>query len=147
MLVIGSGYKLFGNYRIIANITEEHGNIYWKQYSLRTFSKHLRNSRKKKKKKKKLVENKRTLPRPSRELANRYNCDTETVHDKTYNKTCVTSKDFDQPVHPPSMARVLCNPSLDNPVAVESCRRHMRSAKTQIRLRGCAGWSESSLVA
>ena len=25
------------------------------------------------------------------------------AHDKTYNKTCVTSKDSDQPVHSPSM--------------------------------------------
>ena len=25
----------------------------------------------------------------------------EPAHDKTYNKTCVTSKDSDQPVHPP----------------------------------------------
>ena len=43
----------------------------------------------------------------------------ELAHDKTYNKTCVTSKDSDQPVHPPSMARVLIYPSLDSPKAVE----------------------------
>ena len=43
----------------------------------------------------------------------------EQVHDKTYNKTCVTSKDSDQPVHPPSMARVLVYPSLDSLEAVE----------------------------
>ena len=31
----------------------------------------------------------------------------ELAHDKNYNKTCVTSKDSGQPVHPPSMARFL----------------------------------------
>ena len=37
----------------------------------------------------------------------------EPAHDdKTYNKTCVTRKDSQQPVHPPSMARVLVYPSL-----------------------------------
>ena len=29
------------------------------------------------------------------------------AHDKTYHKTCVTSKDSGQPVNPPSIARVL----------------------------------------
>ena len=43
----------------------------------------------------------------------------EPAHDKTCNKTCVTSKDSDQPVHPLSMARILVYPSLDNPEAVE----------------------------
>ena len=38
----------------------------------------------------------------------------EPANDKTYNKTCVTSKDSDQPVHSPSMARVLFYPSLDS---------------------------------
>ena len=38
----------------------------------------------------------------------------EPVHDKTYNKTCVTSKDSYQPVHPPSMAMVRLYPSLDS---------------------------------
>ena len=36
----------------------------------------------------------------------------EPVHNKTYNKTCVTSKD--QPIHPPSMTMVLIYPSLDS---------------------------------
>ena len=46
----------------------------------------------------------------------------EPVHDKTYNKTCVTSKNSDSPVHPPSMTRVLIHPSLDSQEAVEgSC--------------------------
>ena len=49
------------------------------------------------------------------------------VRDKTYNKTCVISKDSDQHVHPPSMTRVLVYPTLDSP----GCSiRHMRSAKT-----------------
>ena len=43
----------------------------------------------------------------------------EPAQDKTYNKTCVTSKDSDQPVYPPCMASVLCHPSLDRPGAVE----------------------------
>ena len=43
----------------------------------------------------------------------------EPAHDKTYNKTCVTSKDSDQPVHTPSMARVITYPSLDSLEAVE----------------------------
>ena len=38
----------------------------------------------------------------------------EPAHDKTYNKTCVTSKDSDQPVHPSSMARVLVHPCKDS---------------------------------
>ena len=43
----------------------------------------------------------------------------EPAHVKTYNKTCVTSKDLDWPVHPSSMARVILHPSLDNLEAVE----------------------------
>ena len=46
-------------------------------------------------------------------------CVNEPAHDKTYNKTCVTGKDSDKPVHPPSMARVLVHPSLDSPEAIE----------------------------
>ena len=43
----------------------------------------------------------------------------EPAHDKTYNKTCKTSKDSDQPVHPTSTARALVHPSLDCPEAEE----------------------------
>ena len=43
----------------------------------------------------------------------------EPTHDKTYNKTCVTNKDSDQPVHPSSLAMVLVYPSLDSLEAVE----------------------------
>ena len=43
----------------------------------------------------------------------------ESAHDKTYIKTCRTSKDSDQPVHSPSMAKVLLYPSLDNTETVE----------------------------
>ena len=39
-------------------------------------------------------------------------------HDKTYSKTCVTSKDSDQPVHLSTMARVLGYPALDSLEAV-----------------------------
>ena len=38
----------------------------------------------------------------------------EPAHDRAYNKTCVTSKDSDQPVHPPSKARVLDYSSLNS---------------------------------
>ena len=38
----------------------------------------------------------------------------EPAHDTTYKKTSVTSKDSGQPVHPPSMSRVLVYPSLDS---------------------------------
>ena len=43
----------------------------------------------------------------------------EPAHDKIYNLTCVTSKDSDQPVYPPSTARALIYPSLDSLEAVE----------------------------
>ena len=43
----------------------------------------------------------------------------EPAHDKKYNKSCVTSEDSDQPVHPPRMARALVYPSSDNLQAVE----------------------------
>ena len=43
----------------------------------------------------------------------------EPAHDNTYSKACVTSKDSDQPVHLPSVARVLVYPSLDSLEAVE----------------------------
>ena len=41
------------------------------------------------------------------------------AHDKTYNKTCVTSKDSDQPVHLPNMTWGLFYPSLDSLESVE----------------------------
>ena len=65
------------------------------------------------------------------------------AHDQTYNNTCVTSKVSDQHVHPLSMARALVYSSLDSQEAVESAY----DQRKLIRLRGCAGWSESSLVA
>ena len=55
----------------------------------------------------------------------------ESAHNKTYNKTCVTSKDSDQPVHPPSMARVLIYSSLASPEVVEG---NTISAETLMRL-------------
>ena len=58
----------------------------------------------------------------------------EPVHDKTYNKTCATSKDSDQPVYPPSMAllRVLGLPSLHSLEAIEDTWDQQRL----IRLHG-----------
>ena len=48
----------------------------------------------------------------------------EPAQDKTYNKICATSKDSDQPVHQPSMARILIYPYLDSLVAVEgTCKQ------------------------
>ena len=41
------------------------------------------------------------------------------AHNKTYNKTCVTSKVSDQPVHLPNKARILSYPTLDGLEAVE----------------------------
>ena len=46
-----------------------------------------------------------------------YNIEPE--HDKTYNNTCVTNKDSDQPVNPSSMARLLVYPSFDSLEAEE----------------------------
>ena len=43
----------------------------------------------------------------------------EPAHDKTYNKTWVASKDSDQPVHPPSVERVLVHSSFNSLEAVE----------------------------
>ena len=44
----------------------------------------------------------------------------EPAQSKTYNKTSVTRKDSNQPVHSHSMARVLVHPPLDSLEAVES---------------------------
>ena len=43
----------------------------------------------------------------------------EPKHDKTYNTTCVTSNESYQPVHPPSIAKVLIYSLLDSSKAVE----------------------------
>ena len=67
----------------------------------------------------------------------------EPAHDGTWNKTCMTSKDSDQPVQQPStsMASVLVYPSLINPEAVEGkCdQRRLRSdcadAQSDLSLR------------
>ena len=46
----------------------------------------------------------------------------DSAHDKTYNKTYVTSKDSDQSVHSPCLTRALVHPSLYSLEAVEfSC--------------------------
>ena len=45
---------------------------------------------------------------------------------KTYNKTCLTSKVSDQPIHPTRMAKVLVHSSLDNSGAVKSIRDQQR---------------------
>ena len=67
----------------------------------------------------------------------------EPVHDKTYIKICVTSKDSDQPVQSPRYGKgsrlSLCQP--------EGCWKHLQSAKTLIRPHGCADRSEFSIVA
>ena len=50
----------------------------------------------------------------------------EPAHDKTYGKTCVTSKDSDQPVYPTNMATVLVQPSLDSREVVEDTCHQQR---------------------
>ena len=61
------------------------------------------------------------------------------MHSKTVNKTCVIIKGSDQPVHQPSMPRVLVYPSFKSLEAAEgTCN--------QRRLGICAVWSESSLI-
>ena len=47
----------------------------------------------------------------------------ESAHGKIFNTTCVTSKDSDPTVQPPSMARVLIYPSLDSLEAAD-CTCH-----------------------
>ena len=49
----------------------------------------------------------------------KWNTYNEPAHDKTYSKTCVASKDSDQTVHPPSMARFLIYLSLDSLAVVD----------------------------
>ena len=56
------------------------------------------------------------------------------AHDKTYNQACMTSKDSDKPVHPPSMARVLFYPSLDSLEAVKVTTISEDSADAQADL-------------
>ena len=65
---------------------------------------------------------------------------------KTYNKTCVTNKDTDQPLHPPSMAMVLVYASLDS--QARGCKRHIRSAKTPADAQSALSlrWSHKSYV-
>ena len=76
----------------------------------------------------------------------------EPVQDKTYKKTCVTSKD--QPVNPPGMARFLIYPSFDSQEAVkDTCHQprlwsdcmdkqaDLSSLVTQVLLyRCCQAW-------
>ena len=38
-----------------------------------------------------------------------YNMINKPAHDKTYNKTCATSEDSDQPAHPRSLIRVFAD--------------------------------------
>ena len=67
----------------------------------------------------------------------------ESAQDKTYNKTCVTSKDRSACIsiqyYNGSRLSFFRRPGC--------CRRYMRSAKTLIRLHRCAGWSEFALIA
>ena len=48
----------------------------------------------------------------------------EPAQDKTYDKTCVTNKDLDQPVNPPSMAKIFVDASLDRLEVVEDTFHH-----------------------
>ena len=60
----------------------------------------------------------------------------EPEHEETYNKTCLTNKDSDQPVHPVIMARVLVYPSLGS---LETEEGTCDQPETLIRLCGCTG--------
>ena len=57
--------------------------------------------------------------------------------------TCAPSEDSDQPGHPPNLISLHC--ALNRKLRVQCF--FMRTGKTQIRLGGCPGWSESSLGA
>ena len=52
-----------------------------------------------------------------------------------YNKTCVTS--IDQPIHPPSMARVLIDPSFYSPEVVDGTCNQQRCGDVQSDLSLC----------
>ena len=65
--------------------------------------------------------------------SNKINILFEPPHDKTYNKTCVTSKGSGQPVHSPSMTRILIHPSLGSLETVEGTCNQPRL----IRLHEC----------
>ena len=67
---------------------------------------------------------------------NQVSIPSEPVDNKTYNKTCTTSKDSDQPVHPPIIAMILSYPALDRLEAVEG------TCDAQTDLRFC--WSHKS---
>ena len=62
-----------------------------------------------------------------------------TLYDKTNKMSCAPSEVSDQPGHPPSLITVFA--------VWRTKHLLMRTAKTLIRLRGCSGWSESSLGA
>ena len=68
------------------------------------------------------------------------------AHDKTYNMTRVTSKDPDQRVRPPSMARVLIYPPLDSREAVEGTCDQQRpwSDCMDVQADLCLCWSHNS---
>ena len=64
-------------------------------------------------------------------------------HDKTNKRTCAPSEDSDQPGHPPSLIRVFAV-RMKKPWVL---RNPLSAEQRLIRLRGCPGWSESSLGA
>ena len=68
------------------------------------------------------------------------------AHHKTYSKTCVTSKDSDQPVHPSSLATVLVYFSLNSLEAVEgTCdQRRLRSDCADAQADLSFRWSHKS---
>ena len=70
----------------------------------------------------------------------------EPAHDKAYNKICLTSKDSDQLVHPPSMARVIVYPSLNKPEAVEVIcdQQRLLSACADAQIDLSLRWSHKS---
>ena len=78
---------------------------------------------------------------PESNLHPRFKCcknTNELAYDKNYNKTCVTSKDTGQPVHPPSM--VLVHPSFDSQYTAEGTYDQQRQISLYIH-PVCQGFS------
>ena len=64
----------------------------------------------------------------------------------TYNKTCVASKDSDQPVHPSGMVRVLVHPFLDSLNAVEGASSQTAKTDQTVQMRSMIFAGCTSLI-
>ena len=68
----------------------------------------------------------------------------EPARDKTYNNTCVTSEDSDQPVHPPSMAKLLIYPSFGSLSSVDGTRDQRTDQAAHAQADLSIRWSHKS---